>query len=105
MRLSELCHDLKLGGAALEEAGAELDTLQARLVQVCQQSGLDLELDPEPSDTAARAKNLRLIVAAIKKFYSESLHQMLMLFVPHTNTSLRRKETECSCSATRTGTR
>jgi len=44
MRLSELCHDLKLGGAALEEAGAELDTLQARLVQVCQQSGLDLEL-------------------------------------------------------------
>ena len=44
MRLSELCHDLKQGGAALEEAGAELDTLQARLVQVCQQSGLDLEL-------------------------------------------------------------
>ena len=24
MRLSELCHDLKLGGAALEEAGREL---------------------------------------------------------------------------------
>ena len=44
MRLSELCHDLKQGGAALEEAGAELDTLQARLVQVCQLSGLDLEL-------------------------------------------------------------
>merc|ERR1711884_696939 len=44
MRMSELCHDLKQGGAALEEAGAELDTLQARLVQVCQQSGLDLEL-------------------------------------------------------------
>ena len=46
------------------------------------ESGLDLELDPEPSDTAARAKNLRLIVAAIKKFYSESLHQMLMLPLP-----------------------
>ena len=44
MRLSELCHDLKLSGAALEEAGTELDTLQARLVQVCQQSGLNLEL-------------------------------------------------------------
>ena len=46
------------------------------------ESGLDLELDPEPSDTSARAKNLRLIVNAIKKFYSESLNQMLMLALP-----------------------
>ena len=45
-------------------------------------SSLELELDPEPSDTSARAKNLRLIVTAIKKFYSESLHQMLMLPLP-----------------------
>ena len=44
------------------------------------ESGLDLELDPEPSDTAARAKNLRLIVAAIKKFYSESLNVHHQLF-------------------------
>ena len=44
--------------------------------------GLDLDLDPEPSDTQARAKNLRLILAAIKKFYSDSLNQMLMLPLP-----------------------
>ena len=44
--------------------------------------GLDLDLDPEPSDTQARAKNLRLILTAIKKFYSESLNQMLMLSLP-----------------------
>ena len=62
MRLSELCHDLKLGGAALEEAGAELDTLQARLVQVCQQSGLNLELrlqesvNKKDSDDSLRRK-------------------------------------------------
>ena len=40
------------------------------------ESGLDLELDSEPSDTSARAKNLGLIVTAIKKFYSESLGQV-----------------------------
>ena len=35
---------LVAAGAALEEAGTELDTLQARLLQVCQQSGPDLKL-------------------------------------------------------------
>ena len=39
MKLSELCHDLNLGGPALEETEAGLDTLQ-----VCQQSNLDLHL-------------------------------------------------------------
>ena len=43
---------------------------------------LELELEAEPSDTAGRAKNLRLVVAAVKKFYSESLNQMLMLPLP-----------------------
>ena len=44
--------------------------------------GLELELDPEPGDTQARAKNLRLILTAIKKYYSDSLNQMLMLPLP-----------------------
>ena len=39
MKLSELCHNLNLGGPALEETEAGLDTLQ-----VCQQSNLDLHL-------------------------------------------------------------
>ena len=43
---------------------------------------LELELDPEPSDTAARARNMRLVVTAVKKFYSDSLNQMLMLPLP-----------------------
>ena len=43
---------------------------------------LELELDLEPSDTAGRAKNMRLVVAAVKRFYSESLNQMLMLPLP-----------------------
>lgn len=60
MRLSELCHDLKLGGAALEEAGTELDTLQARLLQVCQQSGPDLKL------------RLQILELAYEKRYKEN---------------------------------
>ena len=43
---------------------------------------LELELDTEPSDTAARARNMRLVVAAVKRFYSDSLNQMLMLPLP-----------------------
>ena len=43
---------------------------------------LDLQLEAEPADTAGRAKNLRLVVAAVKRFYSESLNQMLMLPLP-----------------------
>ena len=43
---------------------------------------LELELEAEPSDTVGRAKNMRLVVAAVKKFYSESLNQMLMLPLP-----------------------
>ena len=43
---------------------------------------LELELEAEPSDTAGRAKNMRLVVAAVKRFYSESLNQMLMLPLP-----------------------
>ena len=58
--LSELCHDLKLGGAALEEAGTELDTLQARLLQVCQQSGPDLKL------------RLQILELAYEKRYKEN---------------------------------
>ena len=60
MRLSELGHDLKLGGAALEEAGTELDTLQARLLQVCQQSGPDLKL------------RLQILELAYEKRYKEN---------------------------------
>ena len=43
---------------------------------------LELQLEAEPADTAGRAKNLRLVVAAVKRFYSESLNQMLMLPLP-----------------------
>ena len=46
------------------------------------ETGIVLEIDTEPSDTSARARNMRLVVNSIKKFYSDSLNQMLMLPLP-----------------------
>ena len=74
MRLSELCHDLKLGGAALEEAGTELDTLQARLLQVCQQSGPDLKLRLQILELAyeKRKQTETLLIFLRKTYFKES---------------------------------
>ena len=74
MRLSELCHDLKLGGAALEEAGTELDTLQARLLQVCQQSGPDLKLQLQILELAyeKRKQTETLLIFLRKTYFKES---------------------------------
>ena len=74
MRLSELCHDLKQGGAALEEAGTELDTLQARLVQVCQQSGPDLKLRLQILELAyeKRKQTETLLIFLRKTYFKES---------------------------------
>jgi len=46
------------------------------------ETGIVLEIDTEPSDIAARARNMKLIVNSIKKFYSDSLNQMLMITLP-----------------------
>jgi len=65
------------------------------------ETGINLEIDTEPSDTAARARNMKLVVNSIKKFYSESLNQMLMLplpsprdlsLIPPSSTSLQQME-------------
>ena len=44
--------------------------------------GIVLEIDIEPSNTAARARNMRLVVKSIQNFYSDILNQMLMLPLP-----------------------
>ena len=46
------------------------------------ETGIVLEIDIEPSDTATSARNMRLVVNSIKKFNSDSLNQMLMLPIP-----------------------
>ena len=46
------------------------------------ETGIVLEIDIEPSDTAARARNMRLVINSIKKFFSDSLNKMLMLPIP-----------------------
>jgi hypothetical protein len=58
--------------------------------------GIVLEVDIEPSDTAVRARNMRL---GIHKFYSDSLNQMLMpssprdvALIPPTHSSLHQME-------------
>ena len=46
------------------------------------ETGIVLEIDIELSDTAARARNMRLVINSIKKFFSDSLNKMLMLPIP-----------------------
>ena len=72
MRLSELCHALKLGGAALEEAGRGLDTLQARAV-----AGLPA-VRPRPQAPAADTR------AGIRKKIQRKQTETLLIFLRKT---------------------